>query len=273
MCSISLLQKNTLLFLVIISLSIGIVSATIDVIPTTQYDAIGSTPAYGEEIHSMVIIRPGMSEILNLTMQFNEVDAFIDKNSFEKTISPAGSPAKISFDGNLLFCDKLSPGEQLSITFNAYPKTIQRPLINSVNIITTYTQLGQKLTDQKTLTTDMSNSAWIELQNIQSKNDIATILIFSAVFIIVIIIILLIIWKIKTGNPLKEADRIRNRYLSFIERIDKKVQNVEKNPSEIIELKTIIEEEYQKVDKESTSQPTPTVENKPRKVKQKEDKF
>ena len=46
-----------------------------------------------------------------------------------------------------------------------------------------------------------------------------------------------------------------------------------KNPSEIIELKTIIEEEYQKVDKESTSQPTPTVENKPRKVKQKEDKF
>ncbi len=136
------------------------VFAKVNYMSNATYDYDGSSVYPGEEIRVKMTINPGVSEVKDMRITISEADALIDGNSFEKTISPAGAPVNLTREGHTFLCDRLKPGESITLMFNAYPKTEKEKRIKVANVRIEYTQLGQRLEETKEISANLENSAW-----------------------------------------------------------------------------------------------------------------
>ena len=239
-------------------------AATIDLSTSADYDYTGTSPAAGEEIHGTVLIKPGSSEITNLTIQFIDLEGYIDPYSFEKTISPAGSQAQISVQGNILTCNRLGTGEQLTISFNTYPKTIKHSLLNPTSLKISYTQLGQQLSENVPVQVDMSHSAWFSLETVKGNNNSLSMIMFIAALLIAIVIILVLVLKIRTLKEEGDANKITIAHNKFVEDLYTMITSIEEKTTEIIEIQSRIEQERTKKEKsQRTTSPGNTDDSKP----------
>jgi len=229
------------------------VSAMIDVSSSSVYDANGETSAAGEEILVTVVVKPGQSDIENLKITFREMDALIDPLSFEKSMYPIGSQASISVDNNVLSCDRLVPGEVLTITFHAYPKTIQQSMITPVQMVISYVQLGQEITEQKAVTTDMTGSAWKVLQNTKTTTNNAGLLVILTALVIAIVIILVLILKMKTLKVEDSSQTILKRDTAILEEIRRRLDLLEDTSTDMIDLKHYVINQLNKMNKTTFS--------------------
>ena len=227
-------------------------SAEIDITTSSNYDFGNITDAFGEEIHGTVLIKPGNGDVNNLQIKFFEIDGFIDQDSFEKTISPADSQAIISVQDNVLKCDRLAVGEQLTISFNSYPKTIKQEMITPVLLDASYTQLGEPLDKKVNLQTDMKNSSWFKLQNTKSSTEIVTISIYLIILCFIIVIILILILKLRSSKISNESQKNLIRYSQFLNIIKTKISAITPKTTELIDLLEILDKELLRSESEKS---------------------
>ncbi|MCA1917057.1 hypothetical protein [Methanospirillum hungatei] len=224
------------------------VSAAIDLTSSSVFDAGGQTPAFGEEILTTVIVRPGPYDVEDLKIVFNEKDGLIDPLSFGKSLYPIGTQANITVENNVLFCDHLKAGEELTITFYAYPKTTQKSMITPVQMQISYIQLGQKISEQKQVITVMDQAAWHILQtNRTSTNNTGILLILAALGIAIVIILILIV-KMKDMNVQNTSKKIVFRDMSILREIKRRLDEIENPSTSIIDLQHYVKSEMDKID-------------------------
>ena len=141
-------MRKTLLvpFIIVVGIFLLMIpaSALIQQSVSTSFDGTGQTPAYGEEIATTLVLSAGDSDIKDLTINFQNADAFIDYGSFKKEINPGGASVNITSTANGFYIDSLPKGPVVTISFNAYPKTIQPDVLHAADIGFSYTQLGQQ---------------------------------------------------------------------------------------------------------------------------------
>jgi hypothetical protein len=211
------------------------VLATIIPSVQTSYDANGQTAPFGEEILVKLTIDPGLSGLTNLKIILQNDQAFIDLNSVERTIvsvAQSSTPVIIKPEGNTFSVDQLKPGEKITLTFIAYPKTIQTGTINAGNAQIEYIQLGQSLSETVRIPAIMTSSAWFILQN---KNQDSIVIWLAILVTAIIILILFFVYRQK-----KMQKKFKDRLTS----LQTTSQNIQDpiQASKLEELKTLQEQ-------------------------------
>lgn len=245
-------MKKILLSAVIILLCFAVlaipVSATIQPSVTTNFDADGKTSAFGEEVATTLVISAGENDIKDLAINFRNVDAFIDYNSFKKEINPAGASVNITPTANGFSIDSLPKGVVVTITFNAYPKTIQPDTITLADVGFSYTQLGQRFepstaTPILPITVDLKGSSFHNYEKSQGGNLINSSGLIIGVIVGVVAIIALVLVYFKKRETALEIVRIQeNKNKLFLE-LYRKVELAENNPAEYDSLKKRLRDE------------------------------
>ncbi len=240
------IQGGLILGLLLLFLCIP-ASAAIDLTSSSVFDSGGLTPAFGEEIQTTIIIKSGPHDVEDLKIVFLEMDGLIDPLSFGKSLFPIETQANITLDNNVLFCDHLKAGEELTITFHVYPKSTQKSMITPVQMQISYIQLGQKISEQKTVTTAMDQSAWHTLQTTRTSTNNTGILLILAALGIAIVIILILIVKMKDMNVQDTSKKIVTRDVSILKEIKSRLDGIENPSTSIIELQHYVKSELDKI--------------------------
>ena len=221
----------------------------------TQFDDSSSTLGhFGEEVQVEFEIDPGESKVDDLIITINEMNGLIDDWSIDQTISPAGAGVEITRNGHIFHCDVLKPGEKLTLTFNAYPKSISNELIDLVNIKMQYVQLGQDLTKESTISADLSESYWFKYNNIlneidSTKSDASqsTIILYISIVFFVLSVILLIYTRIGKGSGENKINEIRSEWREQLKYIHNKMDSICNNRADFDTLKRKIERDIDSI--------------------------
>jgi hypothetical protein len=234
-----------LLFFAVVALP---VSAAIQQSVTTHFDAQGITPAYGEEIASTLVISAGDSDIKDLLINFNDADAFIDRNSFKKEINPAGASVNITPTANGFSIDSLPKGVVVTITFNAYPKTTQPDVLHVADIAFSYTQLGQRFepsaaTPAVPVSVDLKLSAYHMYENTRGEIERNSIGLYIGAIMALAAIIAFAIMFIKKREYTQEIIRTQEKKNQLLGEIYRKVELAENNAAEYDSLKKKLRDE------------------------------
>jgi len=242
------------LLLLLISILVGIllltmpVSALIQQSVSTTFDGTGQTSAYGEEIATTLVLSAGDSDIKDLTIYFQNADAFIDYGSFKKEINPAGASVNISPTANGFYIDSLPKGPVVTITFNAYPKTTQPDTLHVADVGFTYTQLGQRFepslaTPATPVTVDLKSSAYHSLKAEESNNFWNNNALIIGAILSAIAIIALVIYILKKREYAHEIIKMQEDRIQLLNDIYRKLELAENNPAEFDSLKVKIRNE------------------------------
>ncbi|MFA6362602.1 hypothetical protein [Methanoregula sp.] len=222
------------------------------------YDAASLTnPPFGEEINVKFWIAAVDNDIQDISLKFSESEAFIDEGSFSYTLdSPYQQtvPADIRKigDGKTWSIAELKRGEKVTITFNAYPKTIRNKdlTIGTADIefvpILNNNQKGNKITQDKfTLTGDLKDSVWFKFDELQTayndeqKSKAAvpvwnyTLTGIAAIAVIVAFILLIILLRTKSQMK-REIQQIRREWKSDLLQIRDKLVGADESDISVI---------------------------------------
>lgn len=224
------------------------VSAAIQQSVTTNFDAQGTTPAYGEEIASTLVISAGDNDIKDLVINFQDADAYVDRNSFKKEINPAGASVNITPTANGFSIDSLPKGVVVTITFNAYPKTIQPDVLHVADIGFSYTQLGQRfepsaVTPAIPVSADLKLSAYHMYENTRGEIERNSIGLYIGAIMALAAIIAFAIMFIKKREYTQEIIRTQERKNQLLGEIYRKVELAENNAAEYDSLKKKLRDE------------------------------
>lgn len=218
-----------------------------DIPPNVQYDADGTTPAFGEEIHITQIISLGETDIKNLVIDLKDADAFIDDSDptlITLTSSPAGTSVPISQKGKTFTVDQLQKGQTIILAFNAYPKTLQKQTLHVADIGISYTQMGDRIGPIYTpITAQMDKSSWFLLQKAQSQNDFTTKVFYGSVVLILAACAVFAFFIIKRREYTREYAALKEKRDGLIRELIRKVDLAENNPAEFDSLKTKLRNE------------------------------
>jgi hypothetical protein len=170
-------------FILVLGLFFGVSPVSgkyIDYGYSQSFDAAALTnPPFGEEINVKLWIAAVDNEIQDISIIFSESGAFIDEGSFSYTLdSPYQQtvPADIRRTGKVWSIAKLKRGEKVTITFNAYPKTIRMDKLEIGSVVIGYApvlennQKSNTITeDRYPLVADMKDSVWFEFDKLQTE--------------------------------------------------------------------------------------------------------
>lgn len=142
----------------------SVASAAVVTSNSTTYD--GSDADADQAIEVSYTVSPDGSMINNMTVDFSRTgQSFVASDSFSFTVNPGGADIDVqSRPGNAFFIPELGPNEEVTFTFEVYPRTIKQEETDAVSVQMDYVQNGQDLTDSETVTADTSSSPWFELQ-------------------------------------------------------------------------------------------------------------
>ena len=245
-------MRKALLVPFIIVLGISLVmmpaSALIQQSVSTTFDGTGQTPAYGEEIATTLVLSAGDSDIKDLSINFQNSDAFIDYSSFKKEINPAGASVNITPTANGFYIDSLPKGPVVTITFNAYPKTLKPDVLHAADIGFSYTQLGQQFvpspaTPATPVTVDLKSSAYHSLGNVNGEVLRNGIILAVGIVLIIFAVVVLFINRLKNRESARETVKLQEQRMQLLNDIYRKVELAENNPAEYDSLKVKLRNE------------------------------
>lgn len=188
------------LFLIVIGSAIVSAAVTLDV--SAQYDGADGD---SQVIDSQVQLSPNDAKITDVTIQISETDqGFVDFDSFERSVNPGGADINITYIGSGRFTvEEVTPNEEITITFDAYPRTIKQEQLDVATVEVEYVQQGQSLSDSQVVTAELSNSSWFRLQQSQSQVQQMQLVFYGGIAAIAILIAVLAIMayrKISEGG-------------------------------------------------------------------------
>lgn len=190
----------------------------------SDFDAWSTTSYHGEEIYSSVTIDPGENPVTDMEIKIvSGADALIDysSKSFDESSVPAAAVNLQKVEGTNVrtyMCDNLEPGQELTLSFRAYPKTIQKNEIDVAIITIDYNQLGERFDKTMTIKADTSDNSWHDVENANQKLEEAeqkfeeaeqksktaqSVMYVSIGIAIFILFGILIVWWIKNGISIR----------------------------------------------------------------------
>ncbi|MBB6647354.1 hypothetical protein [Halobellus ruber] len=149
----------------------AVVSAEVSTSVQTSYD--GTQPDADQAVQVTYTISPEGDTVNNLTVDLDSTSgSFIESRSSSYTISPGGAGVSVEGrPGDRYFIRELNPSEEVTITFQVYPKQIKREELDVAVVSADYIQNGQQLSRSDTVTADLSASPWFALQTSERRAD------------------------------------------------------------------------------------------------------
>ncbi|XGI83028.1 hypothetical protein ACEU6E_07020 [Halorutilales archaeon Cl-col2-1] len=163
------------LFLVILVVFtvLPIASAEMDISSQTEYS--GGEEESNQVIETEVTISPVGNRITNATVEVDQTSkSFVDFNTFSVSVDPAGVEGRVDSLGNGEFqISELRTGEQVTLSYEAYPRSIKSRSVPVSTVDVQYVQRGQDLSEGATIEANLSSSPWFRLQETQEDlNDV-----------------------------------------------------------------------------------------------------
>lgn len=142
--------------------SVGAQSDVVSVSFDTEYDGTGD----GSQAVAVTATFVADAEVSNLTVNFIENDvAFIDADTFQTTSGPNVAVEPTNRDGRYLV-PSLSSGQQFTITFDAYPKRLDRESMR-VAAYRMNAENPQTFSEEGFVTADLSSSPYLAYQDLE----------------------------------------------------------------------------------------------------------
>jgi len=137
-----------------------------------------STTYSGTEADSQVVdvemtISPDGGDMTDVTIDIGETDrGFVDFESFSTTVTPGSSDVDATYQGDGRFTIAELPSDvTVTISYQAYPRTIKQESVTVSTVSVSYVQNGQELSESRQVNADLSDSAWFALQDAQAQNE------------------------------------------------------------------------------------------------------
>lgn len=158
------------LFLVVISATIP-VAATVSIDTEAEYS--GGEEGQTQAVKISYTLSPEENDINDVRIRISETDSsFVDFDSFKRSVNPGDADVQIeTVEEGVFRIDELKPGQEITLTFEAYPRDIQQRELQMSVVAVEYVQQGQSLEESTVITADLSNSPWFQLQDAQDNND------------------------------------------------------------------------------------------------------
>lgn len=136
----------------------------------------GGVDADSEAVEITIELSPKEESITDVVVDISGTDqGFVDYDSFDRSVSPGNADVDVTYrNGGEFHIDELNPDESVTITYEAYPRTINEEELDVSVIGISYVQLGQELDQREVVTADLSNSAWHELQDREGSEESVT---------------------------------------------------------------------------------------------------
>jgi len=211
-----------------------------------EYDNAGESLPLGEEIQIILQIDPGTSNIHDLRIDLVEDEAYIDDDSFEKTTKPAGAPINLTRSGHVFFNDLLESGESITLSFNAYPKTLMKGTINPLSVKLTYTQLGEIIEEWEIVTANTEDSfyhKWVDTkENYDTSGSSSSIMFYGGLVLFIVGILMIVFTLITRKGESSKTEDMLDRCTKDMNNIKDQLKQLHQsvNPDEF-ELKSDIE--------------------------------
>ena len=173
--SMSKYMKYVIAFLVFVMVGSHSAFGLINVVDTSDFDALSETPYQGEEIYSSITIYPNNNLVTDMEIKIvSGADALIDysSKSFDESSIPAAAvnlQKVVGTNVRTYTCENLEPGQELTLSFRAYPKTVTENEIEVAKVTISYNQLGDYFEKTVTIKTDTSDSSWHYVENADQK--------------------------------------------------------------------------------------------------------
>jgi hypothetical protein len=136
----------------------AVATLTID----TSSDYVGHEEGEPQAVEVEYTVSPEDNSITNMRIQVdNTANSFIDHESYERGINPGDADIDIESVGEGAFeIDEVQTNQEITLTFDAYPRDIQVRELDVAVIEAEYVQQGQSLSEETTITADLSDSPW-----------------------------------------------------------------------------------------------------------------
>jgi len=161
-------QKETIISVIVLFTAAVLiampVAAAVSVDTTADYR--GGESGQSQAVEMSYTLSPEENTISDVRIRIRSTDnSFVDYGSFKRSVNPGDADIQINNVGQGVFeIEELKPGEEVTLTFEAYPKTIKREELAMSEVTVEYVQQGQSLENRTVITADMSNSPWFQLQ-------------------------------------------------------------------------------------------------------------
>lgn len=163
---------GAVLFLIVGLLSAPVI-ASVTIGTDTTYDGVD---ADDQTIAAEIDIAPdddAKIEDVEIEVDASE-NAVLDFRTFSESFEPARGDANVEYNGGGQYMvSEINTDENFVIAFDMYPKTIREEELTVATVEIEYTQRGQRLSETKEITVDLSNSEYFALQDSQQEvNDL-----------------------------------------------------------------------------------------------------
>ncbi|WP_267643318.1 hypothetical protein [Haloarchaeobius amylolyticus] len=152
----------------IVSLVATPAAAAVDLTVETSYQGVEGD---SQAVSTTVTITPDGPTMKDIRIEIDETSSsFVDFNSFTRTTEPGTADINITYQGDGVYVvEELERGETITITFEAYPRTIKAESLDVATIQIDYVQNGQDLDARSRASVSLENSSYFALQSEQSE--------------------------------------------------------------------------------------------------------
>ncbi|WP_049984831.1 hypothetical protein [Halobellus rufus] len=161
---------------VVVLVGIGLLSTPVVANVTMDADTTYSgVEADDQTIEATVTIGPDDAQIDDVEIEVDATDrGVLDFRTFSESLEPARADAEVDYLGQGEYTvSQINQGEQFVISFDAYPKTIREENLTVATVTIEYTQRGQRLSDTREVSANLSNSEYFALQ--QSQREVSNL--------------------------------------------------------------------------------------------------
>ena len=160
-----------LILLVASSLLVATAGATVAIDTPAEYR--GGEADHDQAVEISYTMSPVEEDIVDAQIFVQSTtDSFVDFDSFELTIEPGDADVDVTSVREGVFeIEEMEADEQVTVTFKAYPRDIKQEELPMAIIRVEYVQQGQSLHDTTSVTADLSNSPWFQLQEAPDPDD------------------------------------------------------------------------------------------------------
>lgn len=144
------------------------VAAAANVTTSTEYSGLDGE---SQAVTTTVTLSPKDAKMVSVDIYIQPAQkSFVEYDSLKRSINPGTSDANVKYLGDGHYrIDELETNEKVTITFNAYPKTIKQQSLDIAQTRVEYTQNGQNLSKSVTATADLSSSSYFAYQRCQDQ--------------------------------------------------------------------------------------------------------
>jgi len=171
-------------FVVGLSVVAAPVAATVSITTSSEY--LGGEEGNSQAVELEYTFSPDETEMTDVRIEVDPTDrSFIDYNSFSRTINPGDADVSIeTVEQGTFEISNVQPNQEITISFDAYPRTIQQRQLDVAAVEISYVQQGQSLSNTTKITADLSDSAWFQLQDAQNGDGGGSLLSILLVLIV-----------------------------------------------------------------------------------------